>query len=831
MLGALSSGVTKARGQDPAAAITAVRVEGTPDRAAWSAAVPANAFIQREPAEGGSPSQSSDVRVMYDTTTLYVRVHAFDTEPDRILSYLTRRDEDSPSDWLHVFVDSYHDRRTAYEFAVNPAGVKRDAYWYNDNNRDESWDAVWDVKVHRDPDGWSAEFEIPFSQLRFTPSPAATFGFAVSRELGRLKETSTWPLLARSATGYVSSFGELRGLSMSGSPSRLEAMPYTVANLATQPTAGNPLIDAVAPNLAVGFDGRYALTPALTLTGTINPDFGQVEADPAEVNLSAFETFFEERRPFFIEGSGAFSFGLDCPNCSGLFYSRRIGRAPQGGDALPDGDDVFTSAPSQTTILGAAKLTGRIGRTSIGVLHAVAREQEADVLDGPARSAQVVEPLTNYSVATVRRDFVNQSSVGAMVTSTNRRPAAGLDFLSDHANTAGVNFDWRFGGIYSLNGNLMGSRVDGSPEAIERLQNNSRRYYQRPDAEVNRFDPTLTTLAGAASRLSLGKIGGQRVRFQTNVGFRTPGFEINDLGFLQRADERNMSNWIQFRSDVPNRWVRSRNINFNQYARWTFDGEPLSSGGNINAHVVFLNNWRLGGGLNLNGQELDDRRSRGGPAVLVEGFTGHWGYFNTDDRWPITPSLEWNVGGDGHGSTFWRLNPEMTVRPSPSIKASLGLRVQQDVTNEQWITNETDGAGRTHYVFGRLDQTTVSFTARLSYTMTPTVSLQLYAEPFVSAGDYADTKELVDGRNPSLALRYAPYTYGSNPDFNAKFFRTTNVLRWEYRPGSTLFVVWQQARVGSSDQGAFRFSRDVGDIFQSDATNVLLVKFAYWLNF
>src|SRR5262245_53457831 len=346
------------------ATTTALRVSGEIGEDVWQRATPVDGFVQREPTEGGEPSQRTEFRVIYDATTLHVRVRAFDTESDKIVSYLTRRDAESPSDWLRVIVDSYYDKRTAYEFAVNPSGVKQDRYWFNDNNRDDGWDAVWDVKVARDPQGWSAEFHIPFSQLRFTPTGANTFGLAVSRTIGRLNETSSWPLLARSAPGYVSSFGQLGGLTMTGSPKRLELVPYAVTDLTRQSAGDNPLTRASYAGASVGMDMKYALTPGLMLTTTINPDFGQVEADPAVVNLSAFETFFSERRPFFVEGSGMSRFDSDCQDgpCQ-MFYTRRVGRSPQATGDLPDEDGIYTVAPAQTTILGAGKLTGRgIGR-------------------------------------------------------------------------------------------------------------------------------------------------------------------------------------------------------------------------------------------------------------------------------------------------------------------------------------------------------------------------------------------------------------------------------------------------------------------------------------
>ncbi|HET9833648.1 MAG TPA: DUF5916 domain-containing protein, partial [Vicinamibacterales bacterium] len=402
--------------------VTATTAATTLNNDIWEKAPAVSDFVQREPREGGEPSQLTEFRVAFDASTLYVKVRAFDREPQKIVSYLTRRDDDSPCDWIHVYIDSYHDRRTAYEFAVNPAGVKQDRYWFNDTNNDKSWDAVWDVTVSRDQEGWTAEFRIPFSQLRFTPSDTSTWGFAVARDIGRLKETSTWPLLSRNANGYVSSFGELGGLSTANAPKGLEIIPYTVASLTRQRTEGNPLQNPSGLEGAIGLDMRYALTPGLTLTATVNPDFGQVEADPAVVNLSAFETFFNEQRPFFVEGSGNFRFDADCyDGCNNLFYSRRIGRAPQGLGTLPSADGVYTDAPTQSTILGAAKLTGRIGRYSIGVMHALTQQEFADVSSSGLLTRQSVEPSTSYSVARVKREYANQSYIGVIATATNRR--------------------------------------------------------------------------------------------------------------------------------------------------------------------------------------------------------------------------------------------------------------------------------------------------------------------------------------------------------------------------------------------------------------------------
>jgi Domain of unknown function (DUF5916) len=815
------------------AASDAVRVDGELNSTVWEKVPPTIGFVQREPNDGGEPSQRTEFRVAYDATTLFVRVRAFDTEPGKIITYLTRRDNESPGDWLRILIDSYHDRRTAYEFGVNPSGVKIDRYWFDDTRRDDSWDAVWDVTVSRDPEGWSAEFRIPFSQLRFNPAQTNTFGLAVTRDIGRLKETSTWPLLSRSANGYVSSFGELGGLSMEASIKRVELVPYMVTNLTREMPDGNPLVKRSDPGAAVGLDVKYALTPGLTFTGSVNPDFGQVEADPAVVNLTAFETFFTERRPFFVEGSGTFNFGLDCSDgqCTGLFYSRRIGRAPQGVDDLDTGEAVHTASPVYTSILGAGKLTGRVGRYSIGVMQAFTQEEFARVQDGLVQTRTPIEPSTSYTVGRVRREFSNQSSIGGMFTATKRDNT--LQFLPETALATGLDWDLRFKTRYSLTGYMVRSDVHGEPEAIERVQENSRHYYQRPDMTSESLDPTRRSISGTAGNVGISKIGGKYVRFNSNVGFKSPGFEINDLGFLRRADQRNIGNWIQFRNDTPNRWFRSRMINFNQYASWNYDGDVLESGGNVNAHATWVNKWEMGGGYNFNALEFDDRATRGGPGVYNGGSRVGWHYLNTDPRRQVKLSYFIGGGGNGEGQTFLEFNPSVTYRPLPALTINPGLRYLKNAFGAQWVEKITDTSD--HYVFGDLDQTTVALTTRVNYTLTPNLSLELYAEPFVSAGDFGSFKELVNGRARAFADRYGAYDYhyapGDDPDFNVKSFRTTNVLRWEYKPGSTLFVVWQQARENDYVPGGFRFRRDVHDIFGVTPRNTFLVKLAYWLNY
>jgi hypothetical protein len=807
-------------------AATAIQLDGELTEEAWRRAPPVTGFRQRDPHDGAKATYDSEVRVAFDGRFLYVAVQAFDPEPARIVGIRTRRDERSPSDWIDVMVDSFHDRRSAFAFGVNPAGVKRDAYFFNDGNEDQGWDAVWDVAVSRSESGWRAEFRIPFSQLRFRQASRATFGFAVVRHIGRLSEVTTWPLLSKSASGYVSSFGELTGLELARSPKRLELVPYLVGDVTTEPAeAGNALRETIDPDAAVGVDLKYAAGPGLTLTATVNPDFGQVEADPAVVNLSAFETFFSERRPFFVEGSGIFRFDTDCSDgvCSGLFYSRRIGRTPRGEPEVPDGG--FSVSPAQTTILGAAKLTGRVGGFSVGALNAVTAGEDAVIADGARRTRQTVEPLTSYSVLRARREFANQSSLGVIMTATNRRLDDPTRFLPGQAYTGGIDWDWRIAPRYAVQGYWAASSVRGDAAAIDRLQRSTTHSYQRPDASHLAYDPSRTSLNGYGAQVSISKIGGERIRFTSNLSAKSPGFDINDVGFMQRADQWGVSNWMQVRHDKPSKHLRSFRYNLNQWAGWNYAGDLLFSGGNVNAHAVFASHWSTGMGINLGAAGFDDRATRGGPGAYGTRRWGVWHYLDTDGRKPVSAGVFSFAGGDRHGSRTREVNPSVTWRPTSFLLVSTGVRLSRNLEQSQWI-EETGG----RYVFGRLDQRTAGITGRVNYTVTPALSIQVYAEPFVSAGDYSSFKQLVDGRARDYDRRYAPVAYEDNPDFTFRSFRTTNVLRWEYRPGSTLFVVWQQGREAVLDRGTFDFNRDLGGVFGAPARNVFLVKWAYWLN-
>jgi hypothetical protein len=565
------------------------------------------------------------------------------------------------------------------------------------------------------------------------------------------------------------------------------------------------------------------VAPGLTLAATINPDFGQVEADPAVVNLGAFETFFSERRPFFVEGA-------DKLNFNNSFYSRRIGRSPQRSASAPEGG--YVEQPVNTTIIGAVKLTGKVGNFAVGGLHAVTSAEQARIASGPslAITETPVEPTTNYSVARVSREFADNSRLSFMVTSTQRSLTDELRFLPGSAVVGGMDGDWRFGGKYSLAGFWTGSTVRGDATAIDRLQRSNVHSFQRPDARTLTYDPTITTLNGHSGGFDINKIGGTRTRFNLNAGYRSPGFDVNDLGFRNRADQVWQGAWFQIRSDVPKGKVRRKNLNFNQWAGWNFDGDRQDLGGNINSHWTFTNNWSIGGGVNANASVFSDRHTRGGPGSLVPGNFNGWNYLDTDNRRFVTLNLYSEWYNNRTGSRNWYFSSGVTLRPAAALSTSVSIDTSHNINDSQWVRNlESDG--RTRFVFGHLDQRTVSMTLRVNYTIRPTLTVQLYGRPFISAGAYSDFKELTNGRASSDADRYTSFDYTDNPNFRTRSFRMTNVVRWEYQPGSTLFVVWQQGRQDSGSQGDLRLSRDLGVTFNAPAENTFLIKASRWFDF
>ncbi len=837
-------------------------LDGRLDEPAWLTATPITDFVQHDPHEGQPVTERTEARVLYTDAAIYVGVRAFDSHADAIRGQLTRRDEDSPSDWILVAIDSYHDRRTAFTFWVNPAGVKRDVYLYDDTNEDDSWNAVWDAATSRDSLGWTAEFEIPLSQLRFSKGDGHAFGFNVVRTISRLNEEQHWRLIPKNQSGVVSKFGDLVGITGIRPPRRLEVQPYAVAQASRFPAeAGNPFATGRASTARVGGDLLYGLTSNLTLTATINPDFGQVEADPAVVNLSAFETFYQEKRPFFTEGLDVFRFNIGLGDGDGgqeeLFYTRRIGRAPQG-EADPRGG--YAETVGQTTILGAGKLSGKTaGGWTLGFLGALTGAQTAQAVDSAgARHADVIEPSTTYLVSRVARDFRNgQTVLGLFGTGTIRNlPADGsLAFLRSSAFALGTNWEHRFRhDTYRFRGWVAGSSVYGSAGAIDETQRSSARYYQRPDNDYVTYDPTRTSLQGFAGQIEFGKIGGGSYSFLAALDTRSPGFEVNDIGFERQADRTVQVLWGQRRWTTPGTVFRDVRINLNQWAGWTYGWDDTGVGGNVNAHFTFLNYWSTGFGVNRNFAGLSTGSLRGGPAIIEPSNWNGWGYLETDSRKTIRLSINgWGWTQPASGSSS--LGASVNLRWRPLTNLDLTASPTVDKTHDNWQYVDAPSAlGTTHYVFADLRQTTVGMQFRGNLTFLPTLSLQLYVEPFIATGGYGGYKEVAHPRAAEYADRFALYAANQlgtdadgnvlvdlnrdggtdfvldNPNFRYLSLRGNAVLRWEYRRGSTLFLVWQHGREDSNHQGTFSLRQGLDQLFAAPATNTLLVKLNYWLS-
>ncbi len=817
-----------------ATAALAVRppvIDGRDDDDVWRQAIVISGFREFDPVTDKEPRFRTEARVAFDARHLYVFVRMFDPEPSRILKLLARRDTRTGSDQIKIIVDSYHDRRSGYEFAVNPAGVKRDFSIANDSHEDAAWDGIWDAATRVDSLGWTAEFRIPLSQLRFGSADVHTFGFGIWRDIDRYKERVGWPLYRRNDAGLASQLGEIDGLVGLSSPRRLEVSPYAVTKNVTLPQGAGY---AHPQRLTGGVDFKYGVSSNLTLDGTVNPDFGQVEADPAVLNLSAFETFFQERRPFFTEGSGLLSFPVNCfavRDCGqeNLFYSRRIGRSPSLRDDYGD-----ASSPTGTTILGAAKLTGRTpGGLSLGVIDAVTGREEGTL-------GRTIEPRSNYTVVRATQDFRHgESGLGFIGTMVNRSPdqwTAGQ--LRTGALVGGLDFRHRFWrSRYEFGARVVESRVTGDAAAIAATQLNAVHYFQRPDGPL-RFDPARTSLGGNSQEFTFDKVGGSRLRFQTSYQRVSAGFEANDLGYIRRADWQSQATWAQLAFQRPTRLFRQMFWNMNQLQEWTAAGLPLDRMFNTNIHASLRNNmWiHLGGTWGGLGDVFCDRCARGGPAMRTGQYLAPWMGIEGDSRHAVVPYFFANYfRADGGRTRNLNLSPTVEFRISSRWTSSIGAGYNWNRDDRQWYGNYEDPAGATHYTFAHLEQQTAYLTARLNYTASPTLSLQIYAQPFVSKGQYSNIRDLTAPRAAAFDDRFIPYAdpavAGNPAEFNVKQFRSNVVARWEYRPGSALFVVWQQGRQDNETAyGGRTFGGDLRQLFQAHADNTLLVKLSYWLD-
>jgi hypothetical protein len=799
----------------------------------WARAAKISDFRQFEPRVDAEPSFKTEFQVLYDERNLYVFVRMFDPHPDSIMRSLSRRDVRGPSDQIKLLIDSYDDKRTGYEFAVNPDGVKRDFSMSNDGNEDGSWDGVWDVATTVDSLGWAAEFRIPLSQLRYAEAATNTFGFGIWRDIERYKERTSWPLWSPMRSGISSQLGRLTDLAGISNARRLEVAPYAVTKNVQRVSRTSGF--ERANEITVGGDLKFGITPNVTLDATVNPDFGQVEADPAVVNLTAFETFFSERRPFFVEGTSVYSMALNCyivVDCStneGLFYSRRIGRSPTLRDRYGD-----ASTSTSTPIAAATKLTGRTRQgLSFGLLSAVTQRVEGT-------ENRTVEPLSNYAVVRGQQDFRGgEAGVSVMATAVNRSLDDITDpFMHNSAFATGATFRNRFHNRqYEIAGQFAASQIRGTPDVIARTQRNSVHYYQQPGDDLE-LDTTRTSLSGHAEQLKFGKYSGGITRFETSIVRQSAGFDVNDVGYLRRADRLDWSTWgaLSFRNARGiYRWAQ---VNANHWETWNTSGTRLDNAVNVNGHMGLLkSNWdvHMGGTFSRLTPSYCDRCTRGGPVLRQSRGFAPWGGFNTDSRRTFSGGMWTNLWfGDEGESHGWSLSPYVNVKVSTRLQANLGTNFSRDHNDAQWFGNFTDASKITHYSFAHLSQRTISMNIRVNYTLTPDLTFEFYGQPFATTGTYSNVREVSATPDAEkYADRFKPYAApeGTQTEFTYTQLRTNAVVRWEYRPGSTMFLVWAHGRQESATEGSRRsWTRDYQDLFNLHPNNTFLIKVAYWMS-
>lgn len=839
----------------------AITLDGRLDEPAWGAAEVGTHFTQSYPKPGTPATNATEVRVLYSDDALYVGVTMPDPHPDSIAAQLARRDAaDLYSDFVHVMIDSYNDKRTAFRFSVNPLGVKRDVLSYNDIYEDANWDAVWEVATRVDSAGWTAEFRIPFSQLRFgTPASGVEqhWGFQVMRDIARSQERDSWAPWQQQDGRFVSSFGQLVGLVGVRQPKRIEIMPYISTRLTRAPgLSANPFYSTNDTQLKTGVDMKYGLPAGLTLTATVSPDFGQTEVDPAVVNLTAFETFFPEKRPFFVEGSDVLRFGeLQSNNSYGFeqyFYSRRVGRSPSrslGGDSV-----AFRRVPDASHIVGAAKVSGQAGPWSIGLMDAFTQRETGEYATTFLRKGTfVAEPATNYTVSRVRRSFrEGQTNIGATFNATTRflSDSVVASFLHRQALIGGTDFTHTWSKrSWVMSGFVAGSRVNGMARTLTGTQRSSVHNFQRPDASYLGVDSTRTSLTGHIVGLALQRPGSTWASVEAKES--SPGLELNDAGFQSRTDYRSVATSLGTQNFESGKRFRNFTISGGTTQAWNFGGTPITQIAYGGANAMLLNFWSGGFNLQAAPKTYSDRVARGGPLVENASWALARIFGATDTRSTLWLSLSASFEHDADESSYRSYSTSVNFRPSSSVQLVLQPAFSVNRTSSQYVATQSDALATTsgnRYVFAALDQKTLSMETRLNWTLLTTLSLELYAQPFVSAGQYNGFKELAsahtrsfvtygtvarardqgtvvidpDGAGPAPA-----FTLGE-PDFKIRSLRGNAVLRWEYRPGSTLFFVWQQSRNGQDEVGQFAAYRDFGAIFRERPTNVFLAKASYW---
>ena len=845
-------------------------IDGHLDEPFWASAVWISDFTQKEPTEGGTPTDRTEVTFFYDDDALYVGARLWSSRVADIPRPVTRRDQFSNGEYFIISLDPYHDKRTGYSFSVSSGGGRGESYHPHDeeDNRDPAYNPVWDAHVMFDSLGWYVEMRIPFSQLRFNTQDVQTWGLNINRWRPAFNEDLYWVMIPRTQAGFFSHFGTLEGMDDVQARRTAEFIPYMAgtAAFAGAPATGNPFTDGSEAQARVGADAKVSLGSNLTLDATVNPDFGQVEADPAEVNLTAFETFFPEQRPFFIEGNQLLE-----GNGPGYYYSRRIGASPQGSATAE-----FVDAPRYATILGAAKLTGRTSSgMSIGALAALTQREYANTYDGTtgAYDKVAVEPMTAFAVLRAQQEFGGSAStIGVSLTGLSRSFSDAGDLalqMNKQAVSGGTDWLLRLkNGEYEIGGHAGFSYVHGSESALTGVQLSSARYFQRPDQTYALLDTLRTSLSGYSIGLNAEKAGGRHWTGFAGIGADSPGFELNDVGRLRTADDIEVEAGVNYRENTPGSLFRRYRLGLFTASGWNFGRVRNYSIYRLNTNYTLKNWWNvfLGGFYRPPG--MSDDLTRGGPLM----GTGRGGGVDlrlfTNEANSTQGGVRLGASRGEFGASSQSIGVNLNARPGSRWQLSIAPFWQHAVNPRQYVAVVSGGTAATYgsrYVFSTVDQTTLSMQLRLNYSFSPGLTLEVYAEPFASSGNFSDYGELTAAQASTLrsygtdntTITQDPsgnftVTDGNNGqvfaldnnNFNVLSYRSNVVLRWEWRPGSALFFIWQQNRASDCSGGY-----DTGICFQEDITpgsgiragdllatrvvpgdNVLVLKATYWFS-
>lgn len=813
-------------------------------------------FVQVSPYERVVSPSPTRMKLFYDNKYIYVGIYCKDAVPEKMNQFIGNRDDNSLGDLISIAFDTYHDYRAAPEFNLNLGGNKTDLIVTDKLDVNRSWNAVWEARTHVDKadSSWTAELRIPFSQLRYNQlSEDGIWGLHVRRIIRRNNEVQNWSMIPLKNNGHVFSFGEMHGMTNLPKPRSIEIQPYVMGKYKREPKiTGSPYQKGALWDGNAGLDAKIALSD-FTLDLTINPDYGQVELDPSVMNLTAYETFYEEKRPFFLEGKHILDFahGSDM-----MFYTRRIGSTPSYQPQGIDNTHTFASSAENVPILGALKLTGTNRRgVTLGLVQSITARSSVDITRNGTEHSEVVEPLTNYTVVRAQKNWKGNTLLGGMATSVNRalnKPHL-EEFMVRNAFTAGIDFTQYFADrLYYIDVKGMFSSLNGSKEAISRIQQSAVHYYQRASAQdYLGVNENKTSLNGTGGYLKIGRKGNAKWAFSETFNWLSPGFDLNDVGYLKQADQLSNETTVEFRQTDVWRSFRNNTLSFSQQNQWDYGGTSYGNSATLGWKSMFINRYEINLTQTLGWNWIHSRRLRGGPDIRFGEWYNMVASFNTDKAkrmmFMIQYSGDYNLHGDYSFNTF---TPSLTFRLGNRIYLSGQFNYALNLDEMQYVATVSSGSFDPIYVVGNMDQKTYGLTMKLQVNVTPNISVQWYGSPFTSTASFKEFKQAKNTRSHNRPERFYAFTPAeitltdntysvqtatdnfsfSNPNFSFNEFRSNLVARWEYLPGSTLYVVWEHSMNNRDSHYVSNWGNNLDRMFGLPSTNVFMVKLNYWFN-